>query len=119
RPDAWVRFERWSGATLAFGALCFIVSLILMLDRFSGLTTSVIFTINALGASALTAFAVARPGSRQPRPVTTGLALVSYSVYLVHRPVFHFLSPMLAERGPWFALLGCMVAALVAGLTLY
>jgi peptidoglycan/LPS O-acetylase OafA/YrhL len=99
--ETWRRYvasRNWFWCLVGLGGIG--LSILLFTDRFGFWATVIGFPMLAFGFAALVA-GLASPAFRLPSPmqrVITAVALMSYSLYLVHKPVFH----LVAEKaGAW------------------
>ncbi|MGH8061889.1 MAG: acyltransferase family protein [Pseudoxanthomonas sp.] len=124
RPQFWERAQRFANPALIAGMAVMALSFWLFRDRVGLLGNSIGWPVLSLGL-ALLVFAGAGNRSVIARwrvPGAAWLAAISYSLYLVHKAVFHLVEtawgPALEGRGlVAFCVYG--VAALLAGASLY
>lgn len=126
RPDAWARAAARANPLFIGGLATMALSFWLFRERAGLLGNSIGWPVLSLGL-ALLVFAGAQPGSwigRRALPGAAWLAAVSYSLYLVHKPVYRLVETHLAEvlgridNGyAAFAIYG--LASLVAGAVLH
>ena len=124
RPQRWERAQAHANTILLLGLCVMATALWLFRQRTGLLGNSIGWPVLSLGL-ALLVFAGAGTGSviaRSRIPGAAWLAAISYSLYLVHKAVFHLVEstwgPALEGRGVVaFCVYG--VAALLAGAALY
>jgi peptidoglycan/LPS O-acetylase OafA/YrhL len=124
RPQAWVRLQRHANAVLCVGLAVMALAFWLFRDRVGLLGNSVGWPVLALGL-ALLVFAGAERGSLIGRwrvPGAAWLAAVSYSLYLMHKQMYHLLEaaygPQLQDKGV-LAFVAYGAAALAGGALLH
>jgi len=113
RPAAWQRAQRHANAALLAGLAVMVVALWLFRDRVGLLGNAVGWPVLALGMGLLV-FAGAAPRGWMGRlrvPLAGWLAAISYSLYLVHKAMYHLVQQQL---GPWLEGRG-LLAFLVYG----
>lgn len=111
RPGAWQTLRRWANPAAVAGVGAMGVAFWLFRDRVGLLANSVGWPVLSVGLALLVFAAAGRDSGigRHAVPGAAWLAAVSYSLYLVHKPVFHLVE---ATFGP--ALEGKGVAAFAA-----
>jgi peptidoglycan/LPS O-acetylase OafA/YrhL len=124
RPQHWGRMQAWANMVLLLGLGVMAAALWLFKERTGLLGNSIGWPVLSLGL-ALLVFAGAGKSSVIARwrvPGAAWLAAISYSLYLVHKAVFHLVEaawgPALEGRGVVaFCVYGA--AAMLAGAALY
>ena len=118
RPASWAGFVRRDGTLLVAGLAALGVALAVCRDRTGPLASIAGFPLVALGFALLVA-AGSSPTSRLSRfapPGSGWLAAVSYSLYLVHKPVFVAVSDALPATMPGpVRFVAIAIASLAAG----
>jgi peptidoglycan/LPS O-acetylase OafA/YrhL len=124
RPASWQQAQRHANAVLLLGLGVMVLSFWLFRDRVGLLGNSIGWPVLSLGL-ALLVFAGAGNRSVIARwrvPGAAWLAAISYSLYLVHKAVFHLVEtawgPALEGRGV-VAFCAYGIAAVLAGAALY
>ncbi len=124
RPQAWARARAYANLFLLAGLAVMALALWLFQDRVSLIGNSIGWPVLSLGLGLLV-FAGAERDSligRWHLPGAAWLAGMSYSLYLVHKAVYHLVQThwgeQLAGMG-WLAFLAYGVAAIAAGALLY
>jgi peptidoglycan/LPS O-acetylase OafA/YrhL len=124
RPHSWARARRHANAFFAAGVLAMALAFWLFRDRVGLLGNSIGWPVLS-AAMALFVFAAAGRDSvigRRNVPIASWLAGISYSLYLVHKAMYHVVQ---AQWGSWLAnhvLVGVMVyggTAIAAGAMLH
>jgi len=124
--SAWIYVMRHGNKLLAAGAAVTACAFWLFLDDRYGMSVTVFgYPLLALGFSLLILAALA-PGSllhRMRVPGAASLALWSYAVYLLHKPVCVMVAARLAKEGfgpeDWQTIALALAASLLAGWLLY
>lgn len=91
RPASWIRARRHAHACLAGGILVLALAIGLFQDRVGLLGNTVGWPVLACGLGMLV-FAAAGEDNcigRAHLPLTGWIATISYSLYLVHKPIYH------------------------------
>ena len=100
RPHAWRRAQRHANAVLLAGLAVMGLALWLFRQRTGLLGNTLGWPVLSFGLGLLV-FAGAAPGSwigRRALPMAGWLAAISYSLYLVHKPVYHLVQ---LQFGDW------------------
>jgi len=117
RPASWARAQRHANVVLLAGLAVIALALWLFRDRVGLLGNSLGWPVLSLGMGLLV-FAGAAPGSwigRRALPFAGWLAAVSYSLYLVHKAMYHLVQ---STWGEWLAGRGFVAFALYAAAAL-
>lgn len=124
RPASWQRARRHADAALLGGLVTLAIAFGLFADRIGLLGNAIGWPILSL-AMALLVFAAAGRDSllgRHDGPLIGWLATTSYSLYLIHKPIYHLLQTTfgdaLAHRGV-VAVFTYGLASLLAGAALH
>lgn len=126
RPDSWVRVGARANAVLLAGLATMALSFWLFRERTGLLGNSIGWPVLSLGL-ALLVFAGAQTGSwidRRAVPGAAWMAAVSYSLYLVHKPVYGLVQTHLGDAldrigSGYLAFATYGLASLIAAALLY
>ena len=124
RPQAWERARRYANLALVAGLAVLGLSFWLFANRVGLLGNTVGWPVLSLGL-ALLVFAGAGRDSvigRRAVPLAGWLAAISYSLYLVHKAMYHLVQEGWGERlegTGWLAVLAYGGAAIAAGALLH
>ena len=125
RPMLWQQLQaRANVLLLPSGLLIVAVAMWLFRDRVGLLPTVIGYPLLSLGLALLVAAGTPAQGwlARLRIPGAEWIALISYSLYLIHKVVFHLVESLLSERlagHPVFAFAVYAAATLFAGALLY
>lgn len=91
RPDGWVRVQRHANVALVMGLAVMALALWLFADRTGLLANAIGWPVLSLGLALLVFAGAGRDGliGRRAFPGAGWLAAISYSLYLVHKAMYH------------------------------
>ena len=124
RPASWQRARRWADAALLAGLLGLAGSFALVDDRVGLLANTLGWPALSISLAALVFAGAGRDGliGRRAVPLAAPLAAMSYSLYLVHKAVYHLVQQQWGAALQGRGLVAFVVyggAALLAGAALY
>lgn len=124
RPQAWLRARRYANLSMVAGVLVLVLAFWLFRERVGLVGNALGWPVLSLGLGLLVFAAAGRDSliGRREVPLAGWLAAISYSLYLVHKAIYHLVQArwgaQLADAG-FLAFLVYGGAAVLAGAALY